>query len=151
MGKEKTDILSKWVLDEKSKQIKEETSNKDYEPVDTAQNEESGAGSSINGEYEEPYTTGDNPLKIDTNQEALKTGIESDFVSLKGDENTLKTDENVQENSESSGSRTTNLKKKWLDEYRKEEMSEVDDNATPNKVAKDADNAEVKPLEEGKI
>ena len=137
MGKEKTDMLSKWILDEKSRQIKEETSNKDYEPIDKAQNEESRGGSSINGEYKEPYTTGENPLKIDTNQEALKTGIENDFVNLKGDENTLKTDENVQENSEPSGSRTTNLKKKWLDEYRKEEMSEVDDNATPNKVAKD--------------
>ena len=83
MGKEKTDMLSKWILDEKSRQIKEETSNKDYEPVDKAQNEESGGGSSINGEYEEPYTTGENPLKIDTNQEDLKTGIESDFVSLR--------------------------------------------------------------------
>ena len=151
MGKEKTDMLSKWILDEKSRQIKEETTNKDYEPVDEVQNEESRGGSSINGEYEEPYTKGENLLKIDTNQENVSSDIEKDLVSIKGDENTLKPDENVQEHSEASGSRTTNLKKKWLDEYRKEEMSEVDDNATPNKVAKDADNAEVKPLEEEKI
>ena len=66
MNKEKTDLLSKWILDEKSRQIKEETTNQDYEPVDEVQNEESRGGSSINGEYKEPYTKGENPLKIQT-------------------------------------------------------------------------------------
>ena len=100
MGKEKTDMLSKWILDEKSRQIKEEITNKAYEPIDKAQNVESRDGSSVHGEYEEPYTKGENPLKIDTNQEDLKTGKENDLGNLKGDDNTLKPDENVQENSE---------------------------------------------------
>ena len=50
-------MLSKWILYEKLRQIKEEITNKAYEPIDKAQNVESRDGTSINGEYEEPYLT----------------------------------------------------------------------------------------------
>ena len=51
MNKEKTNLLAKWILDEKTKQIKDETTDKDYEPVDEVQIDMGNNGSSLNGQY----------------------------------------------------------------------------------------------------
>ena len=67
MNKEKTNLLAKWILDEKTKQIKDETLDLEYELVDEVQIDVSNSGSSPNSEYFEPYTKGEKEKKESLN------------------------------------------------------------------------------------
>ena len=90
------------------------------------------SGSSLNNKYFETYTKGEKEKK-----ESLNIGKGEDLENLMSNEDTLVKDEDIQVNSEPSTTKSLNLKKKWLDEYTKEEILEAYEQVTPSKIAKD--------------
>ena len=142
MNKEKTELLAKWIRDEKTK-IKEETTDLETGQVDEIQIDMSNSGCTLHNEYFETYTKGEKEKN-----ESLNIDKREDLGNFISNEDTLVKDEDIHVSSEPSTIKALNIKKKWLDEYTQEELMEAYEEATPNKMAKESEDKEDNLMEE---